>query len=74
MMSKNVMASGRVLIKEVKDMLLPIRLELVDGIVGGGRFASAEVLFVKCEQAAYIPRTVAAHLIPLNPSVAPHMI
>ena len=67
------MATGRVLIKEYKDTV-PLRHNLAEGAVEGGIFVEAGVYLDMYEQAAYIAKTTAAHLTPLNPSVAFHLI
>jgi hypothetical protein len=53
---------------------VPLGHGLEEGAIEGGVFVEAGVYLNKYEQAAYIARTMAAHLIPLNPSVAFHLI
>lgn len=71
--NKNAMASGRFVIEQPEDTVFPLGRKFVD-CEAEGEFGTAAVLLIKYEQAAYIARTVATHLTPLNPSVALQMI
>lgn len=71
--SIDAIASDRVLIKEYRDAF-SLGHGLGEDAIEGGVFVEVGVYLNRYEHAAYIARTMAAHLTPLNPSVAFHLI